>query len=99
MLKEKIENILSKDQLYNLKNNFNKGNKFATKILFKNNTFVADDFSKSINVNDIIYFNENGKIIKAIATAKGKHGVSARDKNQSLIKIRYRDILDYKKRK
>lgn len=99
MIKNRIEKITEKEKIKNLQNDFLKfKNPFATKIIFRNDDFIVVDLSKAIEKNDIIIFQEGMKFKKAVVTAKGKDGVTARDKKNEKIKIRYSSILNWKKR-
>ena len=99
MIKQRIENILNKEEIQKIKNDFNKAkNKFATKIITKDNKFVVVDLSEELKKNDIIFFQENNNIEKAVIVCKGKNGVTCRDSKQEKLKIRYSNILNWKHR-
>lgn len=100
-MKQKIENILGKEKIADLVKAYEKtSNKFAARIFFdkEKNQFLVEDLQERLDINDVVYFEENRNLQKAVVTAKGKHGVTARDSKQDRLRIRYKNIIDYRKR-
>lgn len=93
-----VMNLLSEEKIKEIKDTLSSNKMIAPKLLYKNGDFNLYDLSKSISVDDVIIFKEKGLLKKAVVTAKGKRGVTARDYKQSLIKINYKDIENFEYR-
>jgi len=53
---------------------------------------------RKFNVNDVVFFEEHSAINKAVITAFGKHGVTARDKFKQPVRLYYSQIIRVQKR-
>lgn len=99
--KKIIEEIFNGEIIKGLVDDFNKqANKDKLLLRFdgKKKRVFWEDLTKSINCNDIIEFDDNGVLKKAVVTAKGRSGVTARDREQRQIKLVYKDIINYYRR-
>ena len=101
--KKIIEEIFNGEVLKGLVDDFNKQAKNKNQLLLrfdnKKKRIYWEDLTKSINCNDVIEFEDQGILRKAVVTAKGKTGITARDREQRQIKLEYKNIINYYKRK
>jgi len=94
-----IDEVFSSNAIGELVNTFNKAsNKSSLKLRLNDRNLFFEDLSKSITRNDLIEFEENNLIVKAVVTAVGKHGVTARDKDQRKVQIKFQNIAKHTKR-
>lgn len=98
-IKKDIQKIFNGNMLKSLVDDFNEQanrNNLILRLDKKNKSLYWEDLSKSIAINDVIEFRDDtGYLMKAVVTAKGYSGVTARDKEQRKLKVFYKDINNY----